>query len=140
MDINKLIEEVTLLGGISKPVLASLNECSTEKFYVDVFGNSNGLPTVSISVDEPLPEVKKSDILLEEIIRWKEESIHYLPDASVYLISNYEYDDESYDIRYFKLRCVIEEKSSLILISEPSECIELREYYEAFNDNMFAED
>lgn len=55
-------------------------------------------------------------------------------------MANYEYEDESYDFRYFKLKAISDEEQNLILIAEPDEYIKLREHHEAFNDDMFVED
>lgn len=140
MVVTKLIEKLKLLENTSKPLFASLNEDTTKKYFVDVFGNSCGLPTISISEDEPLPANKDSSILLEELKRWRTDSTHYNPDTDLYLIANYEYEDESYDIRYFKLEEVVEKGNDLILIAASNESVELREHYEAFDDDMLAED
>jgi len=140
MIVTKLIEELKLLGNISKPLFASIDGSLTKDLYVGMFGHSNGLPTVSISEDEPLPANKQSNTLLIELQRWKNESIHYNSDTDVYFITNYEYEDESYDFRYFKLKAVSDEGDNLALIAEPGECIELRKHHEAFDDNMLAED
>jgi hypothetical protein len=136
MVVSNLIQELERLDNISKPLFASLCNNLVEKFYVGSFGNSNGLPTLSMSDDEPLPENKEGKTLLAELKRWKRESIHYKHDSDVYMTAVYEYDDESYDFRYFKLKAVSDEGDCLTLISESYEYIELREHYEAFDNSI----
>lgn len=140
MIVTELIEDLKVLGDISKPIFASLEADLAKKLYVDLFVNSNGLPAISTSEEEPLPFNKKGNILLQELQTWEKESIHYDSKSDVYLITNYEYDDGSYDFRYFKLKAISDEGDNLILIARPDECIELREHHDAFDDSMLAED
>lgn len=139
MVVTKLIEELQLFESTSKPLFASLNHKLAEKLYVDIFGNSKGLPTVFLSDEEPLPKNKEGNTLLAELQRWKNESSHYNPDSDVFLIAYHEYEDKSYDGRYFKLKNVSDEGDSLTLVAEQDECIELREHYEAFDESMLEE-
>lgn len=140
MVVTKLIEELKLLGNISKPLLASIEVDLAKNLYVDLFVNSSGLPAITTSEEEPLPFNKQGNVLLQELQAWEQESIHYDSKSDVYLMTSYEYDDESYDFRYFKLKAISDEGDNLILIAEPEECIELREHHEAFDDDMLAED
>ena len=122
------------------PVVAIFSNDSQKIFFVDLFGNSDGLPTIMISEDEPPQSRKKSGVLLKELNLWKTESINYVPDANIYLVSNFEYEDGSYDFRYFQLEDVIQEKSCSKLVAKSDESVELREHFAAFDESMFDTD
>lgn len=121
-------------------MMAMIGNESEKELFVDLFANSNGLPTIMLSEEEPLPSTKSCCILLKELLIWEKESVHHQPSSDIYIVTNYEYEDGSYDFRYFKLVTLYDENSKLVLITEDEECIELREHFEAFDESMLADD
>ena len=140
MVVTQLIEELKALETISKPLFASIQVDFEQKLYIDLFGNSDGLPGIFTSEEEPLPSNKQGNVLLKELQRWRKDSIHYDPKSDVYLINTYQYEDGSYDFRSFRLKAVCDQGDHFILVAGPDESIELREHYEAFDESMLAED
>lgn len=67
MIVTTLIEELILIGDISKPLLASVEGYLSKNLHVEFFVNSNGLPSIMVSEEEPLPSTKQGDVLLEEL-------------------------------------------------------------------------
>lgn len=138
MIVDLLIKELRELGEVSKPLFAVIEGFSEDRLFVYIFGNSKGLPTISVVADEPLPENKNSQVLLKGLLIWKTEDRN--PDAEVYLEAIYEYPDESYDFRYFKLLAIRDEGDRLILIGDKAEALELRQHYDAFDESMYADE
>uniref|UniRef100_A0A486XQF8 Uncharacterized protein n=1 Tax=Rheinheimera sp. BAL341 TaxID=1708203 RepID=A0A486XQF8_9GAMM len=138
MIVDLLIKELRELGEVSKPLFAVIEGFSEDRLFVYIFGNSMGLPTISVVVDEPLPENKNSQVLLKGLLIWKAEDRN--PDAEVYLKAIHEYPDESYDFRYFKLQAIRDEGDHLILIGDKAEALELRQHYDAFDESMYADE
>lgn len=139
MVVNELIETLSESNNCL-PILAKLGNESKKHMYVDIFGNSLGLPTIYLSEDEPIQGVKKCSVLLRELERWRANSIHYHLDNDVYLIFIFEYKDESHDYRYFKLEGVAQDKSCVMLIASSLENKQLREHKAAFDENMYSPD
>ena len=140
MVVTQLIAELKVLETISKPIFAWIQVDLEKKLYIDLFGNSNGSPAIFTSEEEPLPSNKQSNVLLEELQIWGKYSIHHDAKPDVYLTTNYEYEDGSYDFRSFKLKAVCDQGDHLILVAGPDESIELREHYEAFDESTLVED
>lgn len=127
--INELI--ILLKNTINKPLFVSFESNLLEINYIEAFINSYGLPAISILDELPFQGVKESKTLLGELITWKKESVNYKTESPIYISSIYEYNDESYDFRHFKLVKVSEEKEYVLLIASSLECIELREHFDA---------
>lgn len=136
MVVTELIEKIRLLKNLSRPIYGSLGERSNELYYVNLFGNHNGLPSVSIYMEKPI-KCKTGAILLSELENWKKESIHYEADVHVYLNCIHNYEDESYDFRFFKIRFLLDEGEQVILVAESNESIEFRDHHEAVDSSMF---
>lgn len=64
---------------------------------------------------------KKSETLLKEIEIWVNESINYQPESNVFLVNSFDYDDGSYDFRYFKLEDVLQVGEEALLIGSDQE-------------------
>lgn len=110
---------------------------SETKFYVDIFGNSNGNPTIFVSEEKPIPREKKCGVLLNELKIWKEERSREHRDGTLYLSAIFEHEDESYDFRFFELVDVMEEGLCLCLVGSLEENTSLREHHEAIDEDMF---
>lgn len=136
MLLSELIKKLRLLNGISKQLFASIGENSSRIFFVCRFGCLGGHPVILATEDEPLPENKNSKVLLDELLVWEAED--HDSDANIYLETIYEYPDESYDFRYFKLLTVRDEGDYLVLIGDKAETLELRQHYDAFDESMYA--
>ncbi|MER2497017.1 hypothetical protein ABS858_13045 [Vibrio neptunius] len=119
---------------------AKVGSVSNDAMFVDIFGNSNGLPTMHLSDEKPLPSVKKCKTLLKELDIWFKESTNHKPESNVYLVVSYDYNDGSYDFRYFKLVNVFQDNEQIFLIGNEQECESLREHFEAFDENMLDPD
>lgn len=121
-------------------IMAKIGQASNAALFVDLFGNSNGAPAMFLSDERPLPSVKKSETLLKEIEIWVNESINYQPESNVFLVNSFDYDDGSYDFRYFKLVEVLQVGKEALLIGSDQECKNLREHFEAFDQSMLDPD
>ncbi len=121
-------------------IMAKIGQASNAALFVDLFGNSNGAPTMFLSDERPLPSVKKSETLLKEIEIWVNESINYQSESNVFLVNSFDYDDGSYDFRYFKLEEVLQVGEEALLIGSDQECKNLREHFEAFDQSMLDPD
>ncbi|MDP5142147.1 hypothetical protein ORJ00_05300 [Rheinheimera baltica] len=135
---SELIEKLRLPDGTSKPLFSLIGGDSSRRLFVCRFGCLEDYPTILITVDEPLPKNKNSKVLLEELFIWINEDNY--PDSEVYLESIFEYPDESYDFRYFKLQTIRDESDHLILIGDKAEALELRQHYDAFDESMYADE
>ena len=122
--------------GKELPMMAKIGSVTNRALFVDLFGNSNGLPTMHLSEERPLASVKKCGTLLKELDVWVKESTNHQPESNVYLVSSYDYDDGSYDFRYFKLEDVVQDSEQVFLIGNEQECENLREHFDAFDENM----
>ncbi|PJC86803.1 hypothetical protein CSW98_07355 [Vibrio sp. HA2012] len=118
-------------------MVASIATISSSVLYVDIFGNSGGNPTIFVSEERPIPEEKRCGVLLKELNIWKDERIYVHQDSTLYLSAIFEYDDESYDFRFFELVDVVEEELCIRLVGSLEESTILREHYEAVDDDMF---
>ena len=117
-------------------MMARVGSVSNSALFVDLFGNSNGLPAIHLSVEMPLPSVKKCATLLKELVVWIEESTNNQAESNIYLVSTYDYDDGSYDFRYFKLVNISQDNDQIFLIGGEQDCESLREHFDAFDENM----
>ena len=71
-------------------IMAKIGQASNAALFVDLFGNSNGAPTIFLSDERPLPSVKKSETLLKEIEIWVNESVNYQPESNVFLVNSFD--------------------------------------------------
>lgn len=126
-----LMDKLIAIKNVDKPVFAAADFSSNRRLYVDLFANANGLPAILVSEDTPLPSVKHGSTLLHELHTWKNDSIHYDPSSIIYLMLVHDYEDSSYDFRYYKINKITNEDLALVLIYDSHECFELREFYEA---------
>lgn len=139
MLVRDLITKLNELNG-DLSMMAKIGQGTSESLFIDLFGNSNGIPTMYLSCEKPLPSVKKCKTLLEELEIWAAESIHHQSDSNVYLVNCFDYDDGSYDFRYFKIEDVVHDGIEVLLISSVMENKDLREHFEAFDESMFNPD
>lgn len=122
------------------PIMAKVVSVTNEILFVDLFGKRNGLPALHLSDERPLPTVKKCRTLLKELDVWLNESVNNQPESKVYLSSIYDYEDGSYDFRYFKLKDIVQDNDQIILIGNDLESNNLREHFDAFDENMLDPD
>lgn len=139
MNIDDLIQGLEPLKNSADKIMAIVELNNQRRMYAGIFGNSQGSPTLMVYKEEPLPSVKKCNDLVAELKAWKYDSMHYKANDHVYLVVIHEYKDDSYDFRYFKVD-LIENGEELFLISKSDESSELREHFEAFDEDMFDED
>ncbi|MFS1441877.1 MULTISPECIES: hypothetical protein [unclassified Vibrio] len=117
-------------------MMARVGSVSNSALFVDLFGNSNGLPVIHLSDEMPLPSVKKCAILSKELEIWIDESTNHQAESNIYLVNTYDYDDGSYDFRYFKLVNISQDNDQVFLIGDEQDCEVLREHFDAFDENI----
>ena len=136
MLVNDLIKKLSCFNR-EAPLMAYMDKLFDTPWYVDTFENNEGWPTIHLIDSPPLPSVKKCSILIEELKSWAKGNYSK---NQIYLIYNFVYEDESYDIRYFELKDAIQEESYILLVATSEESVELRESFEAFDESMYDTD
>lgn len=135
MNISKLIQTLESVCNL-KSIMKAMIGNHKPVLYIDIFGNSNNIPIVMASEDKPFPGVKTGESFLKELKIWAEEENKC---DILYLNTNFKYTDGSYDFRYFKLDSIVINEN-IVLVFEVNEKVELREHFDAVDEDMFDED
>jgi len=109
-------------------VLVSLGE---SYFNLSIFMTSQGKPVVKLREMDLEGNSKTADILIRELENWMRKSDHAKNKSPLYCVLDYEYEDGSYDLRYYRIKGVDNQSGCNVLLADETELVELREHYEA---------
>lgn len=136
MNVTEVINALERYKSSNK-LMACIGQDTDKLMFIGVFGNAYGRPFLSVRNEIPQQGAKTCSTLLFELKLWKEESDFYDCATDIYMSALFEYEDESYDFRYFKLHWVKPTKECLLLIGDLSEDAEMREHFDAFDENQY---
>lgn len=124
MNVEELIK---ILEGIDPDaiLMADINNGEKE-FFVYIFGNSQGFPIIKLSDMHPLPSEKKVRKLLNELERWVERGNK--DTSPIHLMASFDYEDSSYDLKYYSIINVINGMDTVTLVSDGNEILKMREH------------
>ena len=126
MIVEKLIEELESLDS-NLVLMANIDGNGGKLLFVYIFGNSQGFPIIKLSDIRPLPSAKKVRQLLNELERWVERGNKNA--SPIHLMTSFDYEDSSYDLKYYSIINVINSMDTVTLISDGNEILEMREHF-----------
>ena len=128
MIVGKLIEELKNLDS-NLVVMASISQKGEPLFFVNLFGTSRNFPTITLLDIKPLPSEKIIGSFIEELELWVNQKDELENKFPVHLMCSFDYEDLSYDLRYFPLTRLIKRSDGIVLIGDTKESLELREHF-----------
>jgi len=140
MIVSELLDLLCESQDLSHPVRALISSVDPRILNTDILGSAHGIPSISVIEGDRLPFAKTCGVLVDEIRTFDNEGESVKRYSRIYVSIVVEYEDESYDHRFFDIGSVRHTGEEVVLVAEPEERLELREWYPPFDESQYADD